>query len=64
MFGNIGYCGTKRFVSPYLTAAYGEKLKVYLISGARQLNAAKEYPNPMFGYGALCLRDSLRFSGN
>lgn len=28
---------------------YGEKLKVYLISGARQLNAAQVYPNPLFG---------------
>lgn len=41
---------------PYL---YGEKLKAYLISGARQLSAAREYPNPMFGYGALCVENSL-----
>ena len=38
---------------------YGEKVKSYLIRGARQLPFAKEYPNPMIGYGALCARDSL-----
>lgn len=38
---------------------YGEKLKSYLISGARQLPGFTEYPNPQVGYGALCLRDSI-----
>ena len=38
---------------------YGEKLKAYLISGARQIAAVKEYPNPQLGWGTLCLRDSL-----
>lgn len=41
---------------PYL---YGEKLKSYLISGARQLPGFSEFPNPQVGYGALCLRDSI-----
>lgn len=37
---------------------YGEKIKAYLIRGARQLPGL-ESPNPMTGYGALCVRDSL-----
>lgn len=37
---------------------YGEKLKAYLIKGARQLPGF-DTPNPMTGWGALCLRDSL-----
>lgn len=41
---------------PYL---YGEKVKAYLIRGARHLPILKEYPNPQIGWGALCLRDSL-----
>lgn len=41
---------------PYL---YGEKIKAYLIRGAKALPFASEYPNPMTGYGALCLKDSL-----
>lgn len=38
---------------------YGEKLKSYLISGARQLPGFTEYPNPQVGYGALCLAQSI-----
>ncbi len=38
---------------------YGEKLKAYLIKGARQISAVREYPNPQVGWGVLCLRDSL-----
>ncbi len=38
---------------------YGEKLKAYLIKGAKQLPVLKEYPNPQFGWGVLCLKDSL-----
>lgn len=38
---------------------YGEKVKAYLRRGARPLPAFTEYPNPVVGYGALCLRDSL-----
>lgn len=41
---------------PYL---YGEKVKAYLIKGARRLAAFEEYPNPQIGHGVLCLRDSL-----
>lgn len=41
---------------PYL---YGEKVKAYLIKGARPLAAFAEYPNPQIGWGVLCLRDSL-----
>lgn len=38
---------------------YGEKLKAYLIRGARHLPVLSEYPNPQLGYGALCVEDSL-----
>ena len=48
--------GIVRGNDPYL---YGEKLKSYLISGARQLPGEAEYPNPKLGYGVLCVADSL-----
>lgn len=38
---------------------YGEKVKAYLIRGARQIEAVREYPNPMIGWGTLCVADSL-----
>lgn len=38
---------------------YSEKLKAYLLKGARALPSERDYPNPLFGYGALCLRDSF-----
>ena len=38
---------------------YGEKLKAYLIKGAKPLPLLTEYPNPLIGWGTLCLRDSL-----
>ncbi len=39
---------------------YGEKLKAYLIRGARRdFEGFDEWPNPQLGWGALCLRDSL-----
>lgn len=38
---------------------YGEKVKSYLINGARHLPTEQEYPNPRLGYGVLCLRDSI-----
>ena len=41
---------------PYL---YAEKLKAYLISGARELKVESVYPNRTLGYGALCLEKSL-----
>lgn len=41
---------------PYL---YGEKIKAYLIRGARKLPGFSEYPNPQVGYGALCVENSL-----
>ena len=41
---------------PYL---YGEKLKAYLIRGARHLPILPVYPNPQIGWGRLCLESSL-----
>lgn len=38
---------------------YGEKMKAYLIRGARRLPFASNYPNPQTGWGALCVADSL-----
>ncbi|MBO8462301.1 MAG: S8 family serine peptidase [Firmicutes bacterium] len=41
---------------PYL---YGEKVKAYLLRGARELPVLESYPNQILGYGVLCLRDSI-----
>lgn len=38
---------------------YGEKVKAYLSRGARHLPGITEYPNPLVGWGALCLEESL-----
>ena len=40
---------------PYL---YGEKLREYLLHGAQRV-AGEEYPNPLAGWGRLCVNDSL-----
>ena len=48
-----------KIVSPYLTAAYGEKVKAYLRGGAKILRGEREVPNDKVGYGGLCLADSL-----
>lgn len=48
--------GIVRGHDPFL---YGEKVKAYLIRGARHLQQFDEWPNPEAGWGALCLRDSL-----
>ncbi|TAH70861.1 MAG: peptidase S8 [Anaerolineaceae bacterium] len=49
--------GIVRRNDPYL---YGEKLKAYLINGARQLRIENIYPNRTIGYGALCLQNTFR----
>lgn len=38
---------------------YGEKMRAYLINGARTLPGFDTYPNPQTGWGALCAFDSL-----
>lgn len=38
---------------------YGEKVKAYLQRGAQPLPAFREYPNPVVGYGKLCVEQSL-----
>lgn len=41
---------------PYL---YGEKMRAFLINGARRLPGETNYPSPVYGWGALCLRNTL-----
>ncbi len=38
---------------------YGQKIKAWLIRGARPLPALRTYPNPQIGWGVLCLNDSF-----
>ena len=49
--------GIVRGNDPYL---FGEKLKVYLIDGARPLRIETIYPNRTLGYGVLCLENTFR----
>jgi len=39
---------------------YGEKVKANLIRGARRFPVPSQWPNAMYGWGALCLEDSLQ----
>lgn len=48
--------GIVRGNDPYL---YGQKVKAYLIRGARQLPGFDVWPNPQLGWGALCLEASM-----
>lgn len=48
--------GIVRGNDPYL---YGEKIKAYLIRGARPIPGAQDLPDDRAGWGALCLADSL-----
>lgn len=43
-------------VDPFL---YGEKVKAYLISGVKELPGTADTPNPMTGWGALCVENSI-----
>lgn len=38
---------------------YGQKLKAFLIDGARKLPGFVQYPNDMVGWGALCVEQSI-----
>lgn len=38
---------------------YGEKVKAYFQRGARAFPGITEYPNPLVGYGALCVEESI-----
>jgi len=42
---------------PYL---YGERLKAFLIRGAKPLVGVTDYPNPYIGWGTVCVEESLR----
>lgn len=47
--------GIVRGYDPFL---YGQRLKAYLLKGAKRLNN-REYPNQDFGYGTLCFSQSF-----
>ena len=40
---------------------YGERLKAYLIYGAKPLTGIIQYPSPLIGWGTLCLENAIRF---
>ena len=42
---------------PYL---FGQRLKYYLIRGAKRRRTDVTYPNPSWGYGEVCVFESLR----
>ncbi|MBP3618742.1 MAG: S8 family serine peptidase [Lachnospiraceae bacterium] len=46
---------------PYL---YGERLKSFLIRGARALTGVTEVPNPYVGWGTVCVAESYRLLRN
>lgn len=48
--------GILRGNDPFL---YGEKVKAYLIRGAQELPALRQYPNPQVGWGKLCVSESI-----
>lgn len=48
--------GIVRGNDPFL---FGQKLKAYLIKGAKPIQGVPERPDSKIGWGALCLRDSL-----
>lgn len=48
--------GIVRGRDPYL---YGDKLKAYLLAGAKPLRGIGTYPDIRVGYGALCLANSV-----
>lgn len=41
---------------PYM---YGQRLKYFMLKGAKQIKGNEDHPNPTWGYGTLCLRDSI-----
>lgn len=43
---------------------FGERLKNYLVRGARRDRPSIEYPNPLWGYGTVCAYDSFEILRN
>ena len=41
---------------------YGQRVKAFLEYGALREASCQEYPNPAWGYGALCLKNSLDYA--
>ena len=50
--------GIVRGNDPYL---YGQKVKSYLINGAKQLPGETEWPNARVGWGTLCIAQSISY---
>jgi subtilisin family serine protease len=46
-------------VKQHNTYLYGENLKTYLLRGTHKDIPESEIPNPLWGYGKLCVKDSL-----
>ena len=42
------------------TYLYGERLKSFLVRGAKPLSGLSVYPNPYIGWGTICVEESLR----
>jgi len=42
---------------------YGQRVKAFLKRGARRYSGIT-YPNPIWGYGALCLENSMNYLEN
>jgi len=43
---------------------YGERLKYFLLKGSKRDRTDINYPNPLWGYGTLCVRNSLEIWNN
>jgi hypothetical protein len=41
---------------PYL---FGQRLKYFLLKGARRTRTDLDYPSPTWGYGTLCVRNAI-----
>ena len=58
-FLNIQLSNSRGIVNGNDAYLYGEKMKAYLIRGARRLPGFTAYPNPVLGWGALCTANSI-----
>lgn len=59
--GGIAIMMQKGIVNNADPFMYGEKVKAYIIRGARKLPGYREWPNEKLGYGAFCLENSINW---